>query len=191
MVVILPNNSVSTNFCVWRVYDVVTQVTLMMTHPLSITDQLGAGFTTWQDTQHHTVTRPWSHLKLECPAKTTSELGWGARNPKPTENAASVSSSILVKLGSRGLSQCFSCYWPQSHNGSDSNLEKKLEEGGLHTWWWQWHVHMCRVWPVSVFVIPRAGFLCCIVSCWGQACLLAPAVGAWSTKATEERRPGR
>ena len=109
-------------------YDVVTQVILMMTHRLSITDQHSAGFTTWQDTQHLTVTGPWSHLKLECPVKTTSELGWGARNPKPTENAASVSPSILVKLRSRGSPQCFSCYWPQSHNGSDSNLKTQLEE---------------------------------------------------------------
>ena len=119
---ILPNNSVMTNFCVLRCCDPGNPND--DTHRLSITDQPAHNLT------RHTTSHSQSlgHLKLECPVKTTSELGWGARNPKPTENAASVSPSILVKLRSRGSPQCFSCYWPQSHNGSDSNLKTQLEE---------------------------------------------------------------
>ena len=143
---LLPNNSVSAPR-----YNVVAQVFLMMTHTSS--DQRCAGFTTWQDTQHHRVivTRPWSHLKLECPVKTTLRLGWGARNSKPTESAASVSSSILVKLRSRGSPQCFSCYRPDPQftmgqiQISGSQLEERSTMMVMVTC-------MCRVTSVPVLM---------------------------------------
>ena len=72
--------------------------------------------------------------------------------------------------------------WPPIHNGSDSNLWTQLEERSTMM---VMVTCMCRV--TSSNVIIRAGFLCCIVS-WGQACLLAPVAGAWSTKAVSETR---
>ena len=159
--------------------DVVTQVILMMTHidwALQISPR-----TTWQDTQHHTHSH-WAIEPFKIRMSSEDDIRGRVRSAEPEADwECSFSVSIhfsqtqeprvaavfLLLLTSesqwvrfksqdtvRGVS-------PSSHNG----------DSDMYIW--------CVVWPVSV--ITRAGFLCCIVI-RGQACLLAPAAGAWSTK---------